>query len=84
MGILWLTAIVSYGIGATAVGKYGTSLGFALYVAATVLASSGLGIAMQEWKGTSSRTRRLLGAGIALILVSVLILPLGGLFPSRQ
>ena len=84
MALLWLAAIVTYGIGATYVGKYGTSIGFTLYIAATILASSGLGIATKEWKGTSSRTRKLLAAGLAAILVSVLILNLGGLFPSSR
>ena len=84
MALLWLTAIVSYGIGATYVGKYGTSLGFTLYIAATILSSSTLGIATKEWKGTSSGTRKLLAAGVAAILVSVLILNLGGLFPGSR
>jgi L-rhamnose-H+ transport protein len=84
MAILWLSAIVTYGIGATYVGKFGTSLGFTLYIASTILASSGWGIATGEWKGTSSRTRKLLVLGVATVLVSVLILNLGGLCASSR
>ena len=84
MAVLWLTAIVTYGVGATHLGKYGTSIGFALYVAATILASSGLGIATREWQGTSAGTRRFLAAGLGAILVSVLILNLGGLFSGSR
>lgn len=84
MALLWLSAIVSYGIGATYVGRYGTSIGFTLYIAATILASSGLGIAPHEWKGTSTGTRKLLAAGVTAIVASVLILNLGGLFPDGR
>jgi type II secretory pathway component PulM len=33
-----------------------------------------------EWKGTSTRTRRLLIAAVAFILIAVIVLNLGGLF----
>ncbi len=84
MAVVWLSAILTYGVGTTYVGKFGTSLGFTLYIAATILASSSWGAATGEWKGTSARTRRLLVAGLATVLASVLILNLGGLFPSSR
>lgn len=84
MAALWVSAIVAYGIGATLVGIYGTSVGFTLYIAATILASSAFGIFTGEWKGTSSRTRRLLGTGIAAVVISVAILNSGRLLASSQ
>jgi len=80
MALLWLGAIVSYGIGATFVGKYGTSVGFMPYIAASVLSSNTIGAMTGEWKGSSPRTWKLLAAGIAMILASVVILNLGGVF----
>ncbi|MFB3922910.1 MAG: L-rhamnose/proton symporter RhaT [Terriglobia bacterium] len=80
MAVLWLGGMVTYGIGATLVGKYGTSLGYTLLIAAMILASNSLGLLTGEWKGTSSGTRRLLAAGAAVVLVSVVVLNLGGLF----
>jgi L-rhamnose-H+ transport protein len=80
MGLLWLSGMVGYGIGATLVGKYGTSLGFALFVTAMILSSNFLGILTEEWKATSSATRRVLTAAVVVILISVLVLNLGGLF----
>ena len=82
MALLWLGGMVGYGIGATLVGKYGTSLGFALLVASIILASNIVGILTGEWKATSPKTKKLLVAGIALIVGSVIILNLGGLFPT--
>jgi len=80
MGLLWLAGIVLYGWGATLVGRYGTSVGFAAFVSAQILASNALGILAGEWKATSPHTRRLLTAGVAVIVVSVIVLSLGGLF----
>jgi L-rhamnose-H+ transport protein len=80
MGLLWLSGMVGYGIGATLVGKYGTSLGYALFVSAMILSSNFLGILTGEWRATSPRTRRVLTAAVVVILISVLVLNLGGLF----
>jgi L-rhamnose-H+ transport protein len=80
MGLLWLSGIVGYGIGATLVGRYGTSLGYALNITAMILSSNFLGILTGEWKATSPGTRRVLASAVVVILVSVLVLNLGGLF----
>jgi hypothetical protein len=37
-----------------------------------------------EWKGSSSKTRKLLAAGISMILASVAILNLGGVFTRNS
>jgi L-rhamnose-H+ transport protein len=80
MALLWVAGIFGYGIGATLVGRYGTSLGFTLFIAAQILASSSLGVLTGEWKATSSKTRRELASAVVLTLVAVVVLNLGGLF----
>lgn len=80
MAVLWLSGVLLYGAGATLAGKYGTSVGFTLYTAMNVLSSTVLGIVTGEWKSTSRRTRRLLALGMAALLLSVVVLNLGGLF----
>jgi L-rhamnose-H+ transport protein len=80
MGILWLAGIVCYGIGATLAGRYGPSLGFALFMATSILASNMLGLLTGEWRLASSGTKRLLAKGVGVILVSVVLLNLGGIF----
>ena len=82
MGVLWLAGIICYGIGATLVGRYGPSLGFALFMAMSILASNLFGLLMGEWHLASAGTKRLLAAGVAIILVSVAVLNLGGIFNS--
>lgn len=80
MALLWLSGIVVYGIGATQVGTYGTSVGFALFVSAQILTSTTIGIVAGEWKDVAPETRRLLAAGVVVIIISVVVLSLGGLF----
>jgi L-rhamnose-H+ transport protein len=80
MAFTWISAVLIYGIGATLVGVYGTSIGYMLFVAMSILLANVLGLMTGEWKGTSSRTRKLLFAAVAFILVAVIVLNLGGLF----
>ena len=84
MGFLWLGGILSYGVGAGLVGRFGTSLGFALFTAGQILASNLLGIFTGEWKGTSPRTMGLLKGAVVAILISVIVLNLGGLFSGNS
>src|SRR5208337_4551191 len=58
MGLLWLSGMVGYGIGATLMGKYGTSLGYVVFTAMLILSTNFLGILTGEWKATSPVTRR--------------------------
>jgi len=80
MAVVWMSGLLLYGAGATLAGKYGTSVGFTLFVAMSVLSSTVLGVLTGEWKSTSARTRKLLATGVAQILISVVVLNLGGLF----
>jgi L-rhamnose-H+ transport protein len=80
MAVMWLSGLLLYGGGATLSGKYGTSVGFTLFVAISVLSSTVVGVLAGEWKSTSLRTRRLLAMGVGALVLSVVVLNLGGLF----
>jgi L-rhamnose-H+ transport protein len=79
MAVLWLGGILLYGIGANLIGKYGTAVGFVLMTSSVLIAANVAGILTGEWKSVSPRTKGLLAGGIASIVVSVVILSLGGL-----
>jgi L-rhamnose-H+ transport protein len=80
MAVMWLSGLLLYGGGATLSGKYGTSAGFTLFVAISVLSSTVVGVLAGEWKSTSRRTRGLLAMGVGALVLSVVVLNLGGLF----
>ncbi len=78
MAVLWLSGVIGYGIGSTMIGVYGTSAGFAAFIAAIILASNVVGLWTGEWASTSARTRRLLAAALGMILISVAIVGVAG------
>lgn len=80
MAVMWLSGLLLYGAGATLAGRYGTSAGFTLFIAASVLCSTVVGVLAGEWKSTSQRTRGLLAVGVGALVLSVVVLNLGGLF----
>ncbi len=80
MAVLWLAGVFGYGIGTTFLRRSGTSFGFAVWVSSIVLASNLLGVFTHEWDGTSTKTKRLLTAAVITVLLSVVVLGVGGLF----
>lgn len=80
MAALWGAGVFGYGIGASLAGGYGTSVGFTLFMASSILSSNTLGICSGEWKATAVLTRRTLIAGLIVILISVVVLNLPGSF----
>lgn len=80
MALAWVTAVLSYGIGATLVGADGPSIGYMLFIASSILFANAFGLMAGEWKGASLRTRKFLFAAVAFILIAVIVVNLGGLF----
>jgi len=80
MAVLWITAVLGYGIGTTVVGAEGMSMGYMLFTASSILFANAFGLMAGEWKGASTRTKGFLAAALAFILVAVVVLNLGGLF----
>jgi len=80
MAALWITGVLCYGIGATLVGAAGTSVGYMLFTAGSILFANAFGLMAGEWKGASLRTKRFLIAAVAFILIAVIVLNLGGFF----
>jgi L-rhamnose-H+ transport protein len=80
MAALWVTGVFGYGVGATLAGSYGTSIGFTLFMASSILSSNVIGLWSGEWSATTPFTRRILTAGMIIILLSVVVLNLPGFF----
>jgi L-rhamnose-H+ transport protein len=71
---LWLFGMLGYGVGASEMGKYGNSIGFAVFMAVMLVWSSLLGLFAGEWKSASSIAQMRMRAGLALIIVSMSVL----------
>jgi L-rhamnose-H+ transport protein len=68
-GVIWCSQFICFKTGEPAMGDT-AYVGWALLMASAILFSTLLGIYIGEWKGTSSRTRVLLGFGLVLLLLS--------------
>ncbi len=76
-GAIWCSQFICFKTGEPAMGPT-AYVGWALLMAAAILFSSLLGIALGEWKGTSGRTRGLLALGLVLLLGSAVIAGVSG------
>ncbi len=58
---------------------YGTSIGFAICPTVLLLWSTVLGIMSGEWRAAACATQQRMGASVALLIASVVVLDLGTL-----
>jgi len=77
MGILWFLAMIPYGMGAYYLGRLGTSVGWAINIAASLIIANSLGFLTGEWKAASVISRRVLFAGLAVLVGAMILLAKG-------
>ncbi len=75
-GVTWYMQFFFYTMGETQMGDYQFS-SWTLHMASIIIFSSLWGIALHEWRGSSSRTRILLTIGLLLLIVSTVIVGYG-------
>lgn len=71
-GVIWCSQFICFKTGEPQLGS-ASYIGWAVLMAAQILFSQLLGLALGEWKGTSGRTRGLLAGGLALLIVSTVV-----------
>jgi L-rhamnose-H+ transport protein len=74
-GTTWFLQFFFYGMGESKMGNGASS--WILHMAFIILVSNVWGIAMQEWKGVSIKTKSTIALGIFTILVSVVLVGYG-------
>jgi hypothetical protein len=77
MALLHFLTLFFYGIGAYHLGALGTSVGWAVFMAMAVILANLMGFVTAEWKGSSSSSRRWLYAGLAVLVVGIVVLAIG-------
>jgi L-rhamnose-H+ transport protein len=70
MAVLWTGGVVLYGHGASRMGQLGSVLGWPVFMATMIIVSSLWGFASGEWKGANSRAKRLMFAGLVVLMVA--------------
>jgi L-rhamnose-H+ transport protein len=71
-GAIWVCQFVAFKTGEPQMGNQ-SYVGWAVLMASSIMFSGALGLILGEWKGTSGRTRGLLGVGLAVLLGSAVL-----------
>jgi L-rhamnose-H+ transport protein len=74
MGAAWIAGTVLYGIATARLGKFGTALGWPIYMSATILVGILWGWGLGEWRGAPRRSIQLLWAGVGTQILSIVLL----------
>lgn len=72
-GTTWYFQFFFYTMGETQMGKFGFA-SWALHMASIIIFSTMWGWILHEWKGSSRRAHNLIGAGIATLILSTIII----------
>jgi hypothetical protein len=64
-------------LGAAMLGDLGAVVGWPLYMNAQIIAANCGGVAVGEWKGTSTEARKWMGSGLFALCISVVIIGYG-------
>ena len=82
-GAVWYFQFFFYSMGQTKMGKYDFS-SWALHMASIIIFATLWGLLLREWRGTSSRTKRLVATGLALLIGSTLIIGYGNFTKASE
>lgn len=74
MAILWMGAVALYGMSATYLGRYGTSIGWGLFQIFMILAATLTGVVTGEWKSAPRSARAILALSITCLVGATIIL----------
>ena len=75
-GLMWYFQFFFYSMGQTKMGKYDFS-SWTLHMASIIIFSTIWGVTLKEWKGSSRSTRVLVGLGLAVLILSTVVVGYG-------
>jgi L-rhamnose-H+ transport protein len=70
MGLLWIGAVLIYGLSTRYLGRLGDSAGWAIYQIVMVLTANAAGIVAGEWKSASRRSHVVLASGVLILVLA--------------
>lgn len=82
-GLTWYFQFFFYTMGSSQMGKYDFS-SWTLHMASIIIFSTLWGLALREWRGSSVRTRSLIGIGLGTLVLSTVIVGYGNYLGSTE
>jgi L-rhamnose-H+ transport protein len=83
LGCLHFLAQIPYGMGAYFLGSLGTTVGWAINIASSLLVANAFGFLTGEWKGASKSSIKTLYLALATLGVAMIILGYGNSLVAR-
>jgi L-rhamnose-H+ transport protein len=80
-GVIWYLQFFFYSMGTTKMGKYDFS-SWTIHMAFIIVFSTAWGLYFREWRGASARARKLVFAGIAILVLSTVVIGVGNYLGS--
>lgn len=77
MGAIWFVATIPYGMGAYYLGRLGTSVGWAVNIAFSLVVANVFGFVTREWTGAPVRALRTLYSGLVVLIAAIVLLAVG-------
>ncbi|HBL77404.1 MAG: hypothetical protein A2W90_21455 [Bacteroidetes bacterium GWF2_42_66] len=79
MSAMWIGSFYLYGFGSTLLGSLGLVVGWPLLVSLSIVVGNVWGIYRGEWKGASAQSRRLINAGLIILIAAVVVTAMSNL-----
>jgi L-rhamnose-H+ transport protein len=76
MGVLWMGAFALYGMSASYLGRFGTSVGWGLFQIFMIMTATLSGVLTGEWKRAPRQATALLGMGLTCLTGATVLLAL--------
>lgn len=75
-GAIWCSQFICFKVADTRIGTYAFA-GWTVLMSSAILFSTLLGVLLGEWKGVSTRTKKLLATGLVILVASLVIIGYG-------
>jgi len=75
-GVTWYMQFFFYGMGTTKMGRFEFS-SWTLHMASIIIFGTMWGISLKEWAGTSRTTKLWIAAGLAVLIISMIVIGIG-------
>ncbi len=73
MGLLWISGVYLYSMGAASLGSWGVVVGWVLFMSSLILTGNLWGIFKGEWKGAPPAARTLLNRGLFVLMAAIVV-----------
>ncbi len=78
MALFWFVSTIMYGVASNKLGELGPVLGWPFFMSLIVIVASVMGWVTGEWKNTGKTPVRVQIAGVAILVIAVVVLSRAG------